>query len=182
MGLGAAAVVSRAVGLTESVERGAIDLVLSRPIPRWTVVISQLMALLIGAAALMAAAWLGVCLGALAIGAAASLPLLRYALIATVAWALLGALGAGALVISSASRSASTAAGVGTAWTLLSFMLDVLPVGQSPLGQLNPWHHYDPPQLLATGQLPATSALVLAGWIVGGALAACGLFARRDLP
>jgi len=182
LGLGAAFVVGRATdALAGEVERGSIYLLLSRPVARWSLVLGKMSELLAGAGVLAFASWLG-----LAAAAASALdqplPLGRFLLVALLAWPLFGALGAGALVISALGRRSGAVAGIASAWTLVSFVLDVLPaVADSPLGLLNPWRFYDPPTLVAGGGVPWLGLLVQGAWIVGGTAVAIAIFARRDL-
>lgn len=182
LGLGAAFVVNRtADALAQGVERGAVYLTLSRPIRRSDLVLGKAGEMIVSAGVITLAGWLGLAGGA-ALTLDVSLPLGRYLLAAGMAWLLFAALGSGALVISAASSRGGTAAGWGSAWTLIAFALDVIPaVADSPVGILNPWHTYYPQEIVATGQVDPAGVLVLLAWIVGGVGAAAWLFGRRDL-
>lgn len=182
LGLGAAFVVNRtADALAQGVERGAVYLTLSRPIRRSDQVLGKAGEMIVSAGAITLAGWLGLAGGA-ALTLDVTLPLGRYLLAAGMAWLLFAALGSGALVISAASSRGGTAAGWGSAWTLIAFALDVIPaVADSPVGILNPWHTYYPQEIVATGQVDSAGVLVLLTWIVGGVGAAVWLFGRRDL-
>lgn len=183
LGFGSAFVVGRAAdGLAGAIERGAIYLLLSRPVPRWTLVLSVMLEIVIGTGALALAGWLGVALGIWTTALPEAVSPAQYGLPALMAWLLFMALGAGALIIASWTSRSGLAAGVGSAWTLISFVLDVLPaVAESPLAVLNPWHHYDPQAIVALGRIDPTGLIVLLSWIVLGTLLACVLFAQRDL-
>lgn len=183
LGLGAAFVVGRATdALAGEIERGSIYLVLSRPVPRWALVLGNMLELIVGAGILALAGWLGLAIGVWTTALPLAVPLARYALVAAVAWLLFAALGAGALVISSYGSRTGRVAGIGTAWTLVTFVLDILPaVADSPLGRLNPWHYYDPQVVIATSTVSAATIIVLLGWIIGGTVLAALIFARRDL-
>lgn len=182
LGLGAAFVVSRASdGLAGEIERGGVYLTLSRPIPRWAFVLGKALEMYFGAGLFVLMSWFGMILG-IAIAGLGSLPLDRFFLVALVAWPLFGALGAGALIISSILSRGGLAGGLGTAWTLIAFILDVIPaVTNSALAWLNPWHHYFPQEILATGRIPFAGLTVLVAWCVFGTAAAVALFRRRDL-
>jgi ABC-type transport system involved in multi-copper enzyme maturation permease subunit len=182
LGLGSAFVVGRAAGgLAEAVERGSVYLTLSRPVARWALVAGVALEMAVGLAVFVLASWLGMVAGVAAAGLG-PLPLGGYALVALVAWALFAALGGGSLVISSALSRASLAGGLAAAWTLLSFVLDVIPaVYNSPLAWLNPWHHYFPQEIVAGGQAPVWGVAVMLAWAVVGTAAAAVLFSRRDL-
>jgi len=182
LGLGAAFVVVRATdALAGDVESGAVYLLLSRPVPRWTLVTGRMVELVCGAGVIALMAWLGLVLG-IVTTLREPLPLAHFLLVAGMAWLLFCALGAGALCISSAARGRGFSSGWGSAWTLLAFVLDVLPfIANSPLGWLNPWHHYFPQEIVAPGRVSGSGVLVLLGWILLGTLVAVHIFGRRDL-
>lgn len=182
LGLGAAFVVIRATAaLAGSVESGAAYLLLSRPVARWALVVGGIGELLIGVGLIVLAAWLGLVLGTITTLDGA-LPFGRYLLVAGLAWLLFGALGAGALWISSLTGRTDLAGGVGSAWTLIAFVLDVMPqVANSPIGWINPWHYYFPQAVVATGQVEPLGILVMVGWILIGTVGAAICFGRRDL-
>jgi ABC-2 type transport system permease protein len=181
VGLGAAFVVSRATdALAGEVERGSIYLVLSRPVARWTFVLGKALELLLGAGVIALAGWLGLVFGVGALPYA--LPLGNYLLAALMAWLVFAAMGGGALIISAWCSRSALSAGLGTAWTLIAFVLDVIPqVALSPVGWLNPWHHYFPQEIVATGRLDPLGTLVLLAWAAAGTAAAAWVFSRRDL-
>jgi ABC-type transport system involved in multi-copper enzyme maturation permease subunit len=182
LGLGAAFVVSRASdGLAGEIERGGVYLTLSRPVPRWAFVLGKALEMFVGAGFFVLTSWLGMVAG-IAIAGLGPLPIERFFLVALVAWLLFGALGAGALVISSLLSRGGLAGGLGTAWTLIAFVLDVIPaIAGSALAWLNPWHHYFPQEIVATGSLPAGGMLILLVWCLAGTAVATALFKRRDL-
>lgn len=186
LGLGAAFVVGRAAdALAGQVETGHVYLVLSRPVPRWALVWGKGLEMILGTAVFSLLSWLGMVLGvSLALRGLpdVSLSLSSYFWVALMAWPLFSALGSGAMLISSAGSRATVAGGIGAAWTLLSFVLDVIPaVYNSPLAWLNPWHHYFPQEIVAAGQLPWGGFVVLWLWTLSGLAVATWLFGRRDL-
>lgn len=181
IGLGAAFVVSRASdGLTGEIERGSIYLVLSRPIRRWTFVLGKALEMFVGAGILALAGWIGLAIGVQALPYA--LPLDHYLRAALMAWLIFGALGGGAFLIASFFSHTSVGGALAIAWTLISFVLDVIPlIANSPLGWLNPWHHYFPQEVVATGQIDLSGVAVLLAWLIGGVGSAIWSFGRRDL-
>lgn len=181
IGLGAAFVVSRATdGLTAEIERGSVYLVLSRPIARWAFVLGKALEMVIGAAAIALAAWVGLAIGVQALPY--PLPLGRYLMAACMAWILFSALGGGAFLIASFFSRTSLSNAFGAAWTILAFVLDVIPlVALSPVAFLNPWHHYFPQEIVATQQVEPFGVAVLLAWTVAGIAGACLVFGRRDL-
>ncbi len=181
IGLGAAFVVSRASdGLTGEIERGSIYLVLSRPVRRWTFVLGKALEMFVGAGIIALAGWVGLAIGVQALPY--MLPLNNYFLAALMAWLIFGALGGGAFLIASFFSRTSIGGALAIAWTLISFVLDVIPVfANSPFGWLNPWHHYFPQEIVATGQIDLAGVAVLLGWLIGGIGGAIWIFGRRDL-
>ncbi len=181
IGLGAAFVVARATdALAGEIERGAIHLVLSRPLRRWSFVLGKALEMVAGAGVIALTGWLGLALGVQTLPYA--LPLGNYLLAALMAWLIFAALGGGAFLIASFFSRTSPAGGLAIAWTLLAFVLDVIPaVANSPVGWLNPWHAYFPQEIVATGRLDPVGVGVLIGWLVGGVAGAIWVFGRRDL-
>jgi ABC-2 type transport system permease protein len=181
IGLGAAFVVSRASdGLSGEIERGSIYLLLSRPIRRWSIVLGKALEMLLGAGLIALAGLLGLLLGVQAL--AYTLPLANYALVALMAWLIFAALGGGAFLIAACFSRTAPSAGLGTAWTLVSFVLDVIPFfAASPLAWLNPWHYYFPQAIVAGAGSDPLGIAVLLAWALGGIGAAAAVFGRRDL-
>lgn len=183
LGLGSAFVVGRATdALAGEIERGSIYLMLSRPVARWAFVLGKLLELIAGAGALALAAWLGLALGVWTTTLPQPVPLDRYLVTALVAWGLFAALGSGALAISAWGSRTGVVVGVGTAWTLVSFVLDILPIiSESPLAWLNPWHFYDPQAIAATGYVDPRGVFVQLGWVGGATAVALLRWEQRDL-
>ena len=181
IGLGAAFVVARATdGLAGEIERGSIYLVLSRPVQRWTFVLGKALEMVLGAGVIALAGWLGLVIGVQVLPY--TLPLANYLLAALMAWLIFAALGGGAFFIAACFSRTALTVGLGTAWTLIAFVLDVIPfVAASALGWLNPWHHYFPQAAVATGQIDPFGVAVLLAWAAGGVAAAVFVFDHRDL-
>lgn len=182
LGLGAAFVVSRtADALAGEVETGAIYLILSRPIARWTLVAGKMLELVLGAAVFVALSWAGALLGAW-MARVGPLPAADFARVARMAWLLLAALGGWGMIVSSLTSRAPTAGGITTAVTLITFVLDVIPfIANSAVAWINPWHHYFPQAIVAAGQIDWFGAAVLPAWAIGGTVVAAVIFERRDL-
>jgi ABC-2 type transport system permease protein len=181
IGLGAAFVVSRASdGLSGEVERGSIYLLLSRPMRRWTFVAGKALEMFLGAGLIALGGFLGLLLGVQALPD--TLPLANYARVALLAWLVFAALGGGAFLIAANFSRTARSAGLGAAWTLISFVLDVIPFfGASLLAGLNPWHYYFPQAIVAGEGIDPLGVGVLLAWALGGSAAAAWLFGRRDL-
>ena len=147
---------------------------------RWTFVLGKALEMVLGAGVIAGAAWVGLAIGVQALPY--SPPLAGYLPVAVAAWLIFGALGGGAFFIAAWCSRTGPSAGLGTAWTLLAFVLDVIPlVANSPVGWLNPWHHYFPQALVAGGGLDPFGVGVLLAWAAGGIAGAILVFGRRDL-
>jgi len=182
IGLCAAFVVGRsAEALAGEIESGSVYLVLSRPVPRWTLVLGRIAEVGIGLAFILLLSWLGLIIGVQLAGFE-SLPYGRYGLLVATAWCLFMGLTAVALVVSSVASRAGIAIALGTVWTLATYVLDVLPqTVNSPLGWLNPWHHYYPPEIVGSDSIGWLGLVVSLGWLTAAVLTAMALFGRRDL-
>lgn len=181
LGLGAAFVVGRAAdGLAGEVERGSIYHLLSRPLSRRALVLGKAGEMVLGCGLICLAGWLGLLLGSRSL--AVDLPLDRYLVVALLAWPLFAALGSGALVISSLTSRAALAGGLGAAWTLLAFVLDVIPAtANSVMGRLNPWHGYFPQEIVGGQPVEPATVGILLGWLAAGTVLAMLIYGRRDL-
>ena len=182
IGLCAAFVVGRsAEALAGEIESGSIYLVLSRPVPRWTLVLGRVGEVGLGLAFILLVSWLGLIIGVQLAGFE-SLPYGRYAVLVLTAWCLFMGLTAVALVVSSLASRAGIAIALGTVWTLATYVLDVLPQAvNSPLAWLNPWHHYYPPGIVAGNSIGWLGLAVSLGWLLAALVAAITFFGRRDL-
>jgi len=182
IGLCAAFVVGRsAEALAGEIESGSVYLVLSRPVPRWTLVIGRMGEVGVGLAVILLLSWLALVIGVQLAGFE-PLPTGPYALLVLTAWCLFMALTAVALVVSSMASRAGIAIALGTVWTLATYVLDVLPqTVNSPLAWLNPWHHYFPPEIVGGDSFGWLGLAVSLGWLAAAVGLATRLFARRDL-
>jgi ABC-type transport system involved in multi-copper enzyme maturation permease subunit len=143
-------------------------------------VLGKALEMILGAGAIALAGWLGLALGVQALPY--TLPLAGYALAALMAWLIFAALGGGAFLISACFSRTAPAAGLGAAWTLVSFVLDVIPfVAASAIAPLNPWNHYFPQAVIASGRIDPLGTAVLVAWAVAGIAAATWVFGKRDL-
>jgi ABC-type transport system involved in multi-copper enzyme maturation permease subunit len=182
IGLCAAFVVGRSAdALAGEIESGSVYLVLSRPVPRWALVLGRVGEVGVGLAVILLMSWLGLIVG-VQLADLEPLPLDRYAVLVVTAWCLFMALSAVALIVSSAASRTGVAAAIGTIWTLVTYVLDVIPLAvDSPLAWLNPWHHYFPPGTIAADSTGWTGLLILLGWTVAATLTAMAFYGRRDL-
>ena len=182
IGLCAIYVVGRsAEALAKDIETGAVYLLLSRPIPRWTYALGRVGEVGVGMAVILLLSWFGLVVGVRLAGLE-PLPVDRFAVLVVTAWCLFMALSAVALIVSSVASRTGIAVAIGTIWTLVTYVLDVIPVtAESSLAWLNPWHHYFPPSIIAGDSVGWSSLLILLAWTVGATWTAMALFTRRDL-
>ncbi len=149
--------------------------------PRWALVLGRVGEVGVGLAVILLMSWLGMIVGIYLVELE-PLPLARYAVLVATAWCLFMALSAIALIVSSTASRAGVAAAIGTIWTLVTYVLDVIPlVVASPLAWINPWHHYFPPGIIAADSMGWTGLIILLGWTGGATLTAMALYGRRDL-
>lgn len=182
LGLGAAYAVSRAVeALAGGVERGTVLLILARPISRTMLVLAEALALLAGLALVSGTGLAGLLAGLATTSFGRELDWAPYALAAAVGWLLFAVLGLIALLVAATQTRASAAAGLGSAVVLGGFVLDLLPwTGAAPLALINPWHWYDPPQIVSAGiAWLDLAALALLGGLA--LLAALQVWGRKRL-
>ena len=172
-------VTSAAVG--GEIGRGTMDLLASRPVPRWHFVAAGAVAAAVGVAAIVLAAWLGtaIALGTrpIAARAAAFWPVILGAWLLFTAWAAIG------LAISATRRDGGAAIAWTTTIMALSFVLDYLARLWAPMSWLRPFslfRYYEPQAMVVSG-VAVLSVVLLAGAIVGALIVATVGFARRDL-
>jgi ABC-type transport system involved in multi-copper enzyme maturation permease subunit len=182
IGLCAAFVVSRsAEALAGDIESGSVYLLLSRPVRRWTLVLGRVAEVGVGLAVILLLSWLGLVVG-IQIAGLDALPWDRYLVLVITAWCLFMALGAVALVVSSTASRVGIATSIGTIWTLVTYVADVIPQGaHSSFAWLNPWHHYYPAAIVAGDSAAWPALAILLGWAVAAVIAAAALYGRRDL-
>lgn len=170
-----------AAAIAGEVGMGTMDLLATRPAPRWTFVIAGMKTVAVGLFVIVGAAWLGTAIGLrlrpIDVASSRLLP------IAGMAWLLFAAFGAVALLISASRRDGGMAIGWTTAVIAGSFVLDYVARLWTPAARLRPlslFRYYEPQVIFASGA--ATAAIVvLALTIVAAAAAALVILARRDL-
>jgi ABC-type transport system involved in multi-copper enzyme maturation permease subunit len=160
---------------------GTIDLLASRPVPRWHLAAAAATAASGGVAAIVLTAWLGTYIGLatrpLGVGAAEFWPVVVTAWLLFTAWSGVG------LLVSATRRDGGSAIAWTTTFLAVSFVLDYLARLWAPISGLRPFslfRHYQPQALLTSGLAPL-SAIVLAGTAIAGLAAAILVLHRRDL-
>lgn len=173
LGLGAAYVVSRASdGITGSLERGTIWLLLARPISRTQILLSEATTIVLGVGVVLVAglAGLGIALATSSLDFGVTLA--EYLLMTLGSWLLFATLAMLAVLAAATQSRISAAAGVGSALVLGGFVLDLLPwTGDGMLAWLNPWHWYDPSRIISNGVTWRDGTILLMLGLVFGAIA-----------
>jgi ABC-2 type transport system permease protein len=170
---------SRAIAGEE--ERGTLDLLLSLPISRRSVLLQKFASAAVELAVLCGILWASTA----ASGPPLELEVPTADLAAAVGMLYLFALGMGTitLAVGSGTGRRGVAIGIGSAIAVASFLLNSLaPLADvtEPLQKVSPFYHASGSTPLATGFDPAHGA-VLAGIVVAALAAATWAFGRRDL-
>jgi ABC-2 type transport system permease protein len=181
--LTAAALLVSAGSVAAEIERGTIDLVLTRPVGRLPFLLAKALASILAVTAAQAGGLVGVLAARQTIGSVRSLaagPVLRAML---GSWLLFVGIAMVGLLVSARSslrgRAIGITVGVVVGWFFLNFIA-LLIDSVSGLRYASPFHYFQPTDLLA-GTAPARDLLVLAA-IAAAALAWAAIsFSRRDL-
>ncbi|MGZ4154959.1 MAG: ABC transporter permease subunit [Actinomycetota bacterium] len=162
-------------------ESGTLDLLLSTPVRRRTVVLDKFVAMLVGTSALGAVAWLGTVAVAPAFGLHVAIANLTAAFLNLF---LLGlAFGAVALAVGAATGSKSLAIGVAAGAAVLTFLLKTFAAAVSwlePYRVLSPFYYYTGHDPLRNGFRPL-DPIVLAGIAAVAIVIGLVTFEDRDL-
>lgn len=184
--LTSAAVIAYATrALAGEIERGFVQMALSRPISRASFFMSRLLGIAAVVLLISVSGPLGTYLGVQYAGLQGDFELSRLSLLTTTSLALLWAIAGISLVASALTGSSGRAIGWILAVLLVSFFVDYFSNVWRPLksivgASIN--HYYDPTSALANGELQRANLLVLG--LVGLLASVAGLlvFQRRDLP
>ncbi|MBI2165605.1 MAG: ABC transporter permease subunit [Chloroflexi bacterium] len=183
--VGAAFTIAAASGaLAREVERRTIYLILSRPTPRYELVVSRFLGMALGLALLLAAMMVGTTAGVALSQLSSSVNLARFVLVAANAFLLLIALGGVAFFISALASDGGKAIALSAGFAVASFFLDFLAGLWEPLRSLGPasiYHYYDPVNVAITGRVPILHVAVLLAVAAASFTAAVMTFQRRDI-
>ena len=160
---------------------GTMDLLASRPVPRWQFVAAGAITIAAGLAAILAAAWSGTAVGlhVRSLGVAGA----DFGPVVLDAWLLFAAWGAVGLLVGSTRRDGGQAIAWTTALLAGAFVLDYLARLWAPMAAARPFSlfRYYEPQAILAGGLPARSVLVLAATAVASLAASVVVVDRRNL-
>ncbi len=171
--------------LTGEIERGSIQIALSRPVSRRAIYASRVLGLICMVALVALAGCAGMIVG-IAVGRPdGDVDYLNFAVLAVAAGLLLCCFGGVALVISAATDRMAQSIAWTAAFLLISFVVDYfaqLWSALEPIEPLSVFDYFAPIEALGSGTIPITNILVLAGIALVGAVAGSVIFERRDLP
>jgi ABC-2 type transport system permease protein len=181
---GAAVVGFAARTLAGEMDRGIIQIALSRPISRPAVYGSRVIGVIVICVALALVGPLGMIAGIL-YARPGDVPLAHFGAVALTGLALFWAIGGLSLLGSAAANGTGRVVGWAIGLLVLSYFVDYFAGLWAPL---QPWttlslfNYYDPTEALVSGATAAADLAILA--VVGTVAAAAGLvvFTRRDLP
>ncbi len=180
-----AGVISFTSGLAAEMERGSIQLALSRAISRLTVYGARVGGAVVLAAAFATAGPLGILIGLSLIETDETIN--RAALLPTGAgiFALLWAVAGVTLCLSALGRRSGQVVGWSIAWLVASYFIDYFATLWSALRPFTPlsvFEYFDPTATVVRGEWATSNLLVLGAIGLVGFLAGGVIFRHRDLP
>jgi ABC-2 type transport system permease protein len=168
-------------GVAGEIGRGTMDLLASRPVPRWHFVAAGFACLVFGLALILVTAWTataaGLRLRPLNTTATAFVPVVLSAGLLFAAWGGVG------LAISATRRDGGQAITWITAVLAASFVLDYLARLWAPIAWMRPlslFRYYEPQAILASGLAPAAVVVLVATTLAALAVAVSAVV-HRDL-
>lgn len=171
--------------LAGEMERGSIQLALSRPLSRGQVYLARVLGMITVTLMVAVVAPLGMIVGLLIAQPDGSVDY-RHFIVQGAASALLTVcIGGVALLISAASDRMGQAVGIAIAALVISYVIDYFATLWSALEPIEPFSifdYYDPARALSAGSIPLINILVLGSLAVLGIAIGAWIFSRRDLP
>jgi ABC-2 type transport system permease protein len=172
-------------GLAGEMERGTIQLALSRPVSRPRLYLARVLAILVVTLAVAVVGPLGMSVGIALAHPDGSLDYAHFVASGLASVLLLWGIGGAALLGSAAADRMGQAVGWAIGGLVISYVVDYFATLWSTLKPIEPFSifdYYDPATALSTGKLPVTNVVVLAVVGLVGTLGGLVVFARRDLP
>ena len=169
-----------AAAVAGEIGRGTMDLLASRPLPRWHLIAAGFTTIAAGLAIILSIGWIATAVGLWTrpTGARPS----SFLPVILVAWLLFTAWGAVGLAIGATRRDGGQAIAWTTAILAASFVLDYLARLWSPIAPLRPFslfRYYEPQSILSAGASPATVIVLIA--VIAATLASTVItVSRRD--
>ncbi|HEV2107980.1 MAG TPA: ABC transporter permease subunit [Thermomicrobiales bacterium] len=172
-------------GLAGEMERGTIQLALSRPISRGRVYLPRVFGLLAVTLLLSVSGLLGLLLGMALARPQGELVYSHLVETGLASFFLFWAIGGLSLAGSAAANTTGRAVGWATTAVVVFYVIDYLASIWSLLKPIEPvsiFDYYDPAIALVYGDLPVVNAVTLGSVGLAGVVAGLVIFVRRDLP
>jgi ABC-2 type transport system permease protein len=182
--LTAATIAVSARALAAEVERGTLDLLLSCPVPRWSVVAAAILTLHSVQAVMVGGLWFAMGTGIRIGGFEPPRSLERFALLSVNLWLLFFAIGGVAIAVSSLANEQTKAVGRSIAFVVVSFFLNLLASlwpRVRAIDVISVFHYHQPQPLIAEGVDPWRDWLVLLAVGIAGHVVGLFAFQRRDI-
>ena len=171
--------------LTGEVQRGSMELILSRFVTKTQVYVCAGLITLTGMFALVIVMFLGTVAATQIYDFDKAIPLYRFFQAAINGGLLASAIGAIALLSAAACRTRGRAVGLATAYIVTSYFIDVLAQWWPRMSGLSPitlFHYVNTSKIFAGQRWPVADMCVLTGVMVAAAIAGSVVWQRRDLP
>jgi ABC-2 type transport system permease protein len=172
-------------GLAGEMERGSIQIGLSRPMSRLQVYLARVLGVITVTVLVAIAGPAGMIAGIFIGSPAGDVDYLNF-IVQGVACALLVAcIGGATLLISASASRMGQAVGWAIALLVISYVIDYFADLWSALEPIEPFSvfdYYSPPDAMVSGEVPVMNVAVLLSIAVIGTVLGCLVFARRDLP
>jgi ABC-2 type transport system permease protein len=172
-------------GLAGEMERGTIQLALSRPISRGRVYVSRVLGLVAVSALLAVSGLIGLLLGMAVARPEGELVYSHLLETGLASFFLFWAIGGLSLAGSAAADTGGRAVGWATTGVVIFYVIDYLASIWSvikPIEWVSIFDYYDPAIALVHGDLPTVNAVILILVGLAGVVAGGMIFVRRDLP
>lgn len=171
--------------LAGEMERGSIQIALSRPVSRTSVYLSRLLGLVIVTFLTAAIGPIGMTIGLLVAPPDGEMVLWHFFAQVVTAAALIWAVGGFAMMVSARSDRMGQAVGISIGAFVISYVIDYFANLWDLLHHLEPFsvfNYYDPATALTTGRVNWIDVAVLVAVGLGAALLGLRTFRERDLP
>ena len=172
-------------GLAGEMERGTIQLALSRPISRPSVYLSRVYGVIVVAALLSVVGPLGMLLGLELANPAGEFDRWNFVDAGITTFFLFWSIGGVTLLGSAAANTGGRCVAWATSALVISYFVDYFASlwdALEPIEPLSVLDYFDPGQALVNGRVDATNLIVLGLVGMAGSLAGLVVFVRRDLP
>ena len=172
-------------GLAGEMERGSIQVGLSRPMSRLQVYLARFLGVAAVTLLVAIAGPVGMIAGIAISSPAGDVDYLNFVVQGAACALLVGCIGGVALLISASASRMGQAVGWAIALLVISYVIDYFADLWDALKPIEPYSvfdYYDPPGALVRGEVPVMNMAVLLSITVVGTVLGYVVFSRRDLP